>query len=388
VRSAEPAKPEGVGRLTLTSEGVAWLGVAFVFGVVGWFKSINVVVILAYLMAALLCLNGWLARLQARRVTAARTGHPPAFAGETVAVRLTATNTSRRSATVNVEDRFGPDATAWFILRLPAGKTVLCTGSRASARRGRFASSLWVSSGFPLGLVRSDRAAEIGADVVVLPALGVVDAAALRHWLLRQAGGDGRARKVLRRVTMDLADVRGVRPYRSGDPLRNIHWRSSARRGELMVREYDVAPNPELILVVEPWFPDGSTETDRANVEDALSLAATIAWSWSREFDARITIALAGDADSLRTAGSTDAALREALTPLALAVGASSFDSLAPRVFDRSLQRAARLVVSSRRDSPYAAALARSTGRPFLAVSPLNRPSWYQPPPSSGAEGR
>ena len=77
------AKPARAGRLTLTSEGVAWLGAAFVLGGVGWFKSINLVLILAYLMAALLCLNGWLARRQGRRITAARTAHPPVFAGET-----------------------------------------------------------------------------------------------------------------------------------------------------------------------------------------------------------------------------------------------------------------------------------------------------------------
>jgi uncharacterized protein (DUF58 family) len=388
MRQIDHPTRERAGRLALTSEGVAWLGVALILGVVGWFKSINLVLILAYMMVALLCLNCWLARLQARRVAAARTDSPPAFAGETAAVRLTATNTCRRSATVNVEDRLGSDATSWFIHRLAGGTTVLCTGSRAFPLRGRFESSLWISSGFPLGLIRFDRSVEIGGEFVVLPALGVVDAPALRHWLSRQAGGDGRARKVLRRLTTDHADVRGVRPYRSGDALRDIHWRSSARRGEPMVREYDVAPSPELILVVEPWLPARATEDDRANLEAALSLAATIAWVWGREFDACITVAVAGDPDSARTAGSTDAALRGALTPLALAEGGETFDALPPRAFDRSLQRAARLVVSSRRDSPYAAALARSTGRPFLAVSPLDRPSWYQPPHSAGAEGR
>jgi uncharacterized protein (DUF58 family) len=389
VRHIEKPKPEYAGRLTLTSEGVAWLGVALLLGLVGWLKSINLVLILAYMMFALLCLNGWLARLQARGVAAARTRNPPAFAGETAAVRLTATNSGRRTATVNVEERFGPDAISWFIHRLPASQTVLCTGTRAFPRRGRFASSLWVSSGFPLGLLRCDRTAETVGEFIVLPALGAVDAPALRHWLSRQAGGDGRARKVLRRLTTDQADVRGVRPYRSGDPLRSIHWRSTARRGELMVREYDVAPSPELILVVEPWLPPEPTRGDHANLEDALSLATTIAWSWSREFDARVTIVIAGDADSARTAGSTDAALRETLAPLASVVGSSKFDALEPRAFHRSLQRAARLVVSSRRDAPYAAALARSTGRPFLTVSPLNRPSWYMPPPHlASAEDR
>jgi hypothetical protein len=68
------------GRLVLTSEGLAWLGAALVLGLVGWFKSINLVLVLAYMMAVLLCVNGWLARLSARRVSAVPADHPPVFA--------------------------------------------------------------------------------------------------------------------------------------------------------------------------------------------------------------------------------------------------------------------------------------------------------------------
>ena len=48
-----------------------------------------------------------------------------------------------------------------------------------------------------------------------------------------------------------------------------FHWRTTARRGELMVREYDTAPSPELVLVVEPWLPTNPTATDRERLEAA-----------------------------------------------------------------------------------------------------------------------
>jgi len=326
-----------------------------------------------------------MARLQSRRVTVPPTFHLPVFAGETAIIRLTATNISRQPATLSIEERQHDEITAWFIDRLPAGKATTCSASRVHRLRGRLMSSVWISSGFPLGLIRHDRKMESNSEVIVLPAVGKVDVGALRHWLLRQVGGDGRARKLLRRVTTDQADVRGVRPFRPGDPIRGIHWRSSARRGELMVREYDAAPNPDLVLVLEPWLPKEPTALERANLEAALSLAATVAWSWSREFATRVTVAIAGDPDSVQTAGTTDAAIREALAPLAEVTGSRRFDTLGPRSFDRSLQRAARLVVSSRRDSPYAAALTRSTGRLFLAVSPVANPAWYDPPATIGA---
>jgi uncharacterized protein (DUF58 family) len=37
------------------------------------------------------------------------------------------------------------------------------------------------------------------------------------------------------------ADVRSVRSYVPGDPARLVHWRSTARRGEIMVRELEAA---------------------------------------------------------------------------------------------------------------------------------------------------
>ena len=58
------------------------------------------------------------------------------------------------------------------------------------------------------------------SEVTVLPAVGMIDADGLRRWVHRQSGNSDRSRKVLRRVTTDQADVRGVRPYRPGDPIR------------------------------------------------------------------------------------------------------------------------------------------------------------------------
>jgi uncharacterized protein (DUF58 family) len=363
---------------------MAWLAAAVLLGVVGWIKSINLVLILAYLMATLLFFNGLLAWMQVRRVKVTRTPTPPVTAGEASSVHLTATNPARRTATVVVEKHAGDVATSWLISRLPGGASASCSTQLRFPKRGRFPSSLRVSSGFPFGLVQYQRVITTEPPLVVLPATGTAEATGMRQWLLRRAGGDGRARKVLRRITTDQADVRGVRPYRPGDPIRGIHWRSSARCAELMVREYDAAPSPDLVLVVEPWIPANPLPDHTANLEAALSLAVTIALTWSRAYGTRVSVAVAGDPESLGTAESTDSGVRAALAPLAGVVGANRFETFARRVFDRSLLRAARVVVSSRSDSPYAAALTRSTGQPFLAVSPTDYLPWYQPPATRG----
>lgn len=365
--------------LTLTGEGMLWLVAMILLGGLGWWKSINIVLMLAYLMFALLILNGLLARAHARRVIATRGAMPPAFAGEEVTVRVSAHNTGTRPATATVRDDAGEDGPTWLLRDLPPGASVLCLARRVLSTRGRFTSPVVTRSAFPFGLLRYERPA-VGGEVVVLPAAGVANPDGLRRWLSSQSGGDGRARKVLRRVTTDQADVRGVRPYRPGDSIRAIHWRSSARRQELMVREYDAAPAPDLVLVVEPWLPADPSESDRNALEAALSLAVTVVVTWSRVHATRVTVAVAGDPDSVRMTTASDSGVREALEPLATVRGGTTFATLAPEAFERSLARSARVLVSSRPGSAYSDALSRATGRRFLAVSPADRLPWYQQP--------
>ncbi len=66
--------------------------------------------------------------------------------------------------------------------------------------------------------------------------------------------------------------TRTLRPYRFGDPSRLIHWRSSARYGELRVRELEVSRGGEEILIcldsAANWQPD--------NFEAAVTAAASL----------------------------------------------------------------------------------------------------------------
>ncbi|MBY0458272.1 MAG: hypothetical protein K2V38_13105, partial [Gemmataceae bacterium] len=67
--------------LQFTSSGLAWLGVVLVTGGVAWWKSINLVLLVVYVMVALVVLNGLLARRNVRRVRARRLSVPPLYVG-------------------------------------------------------------------------------------------------------------------------------------------------------------------------------------------------------------------------------------------------------------------------------------------------------------------
>jgi len=146
------------------------------------------------------------------------------------------------------------------------------------------------------------------------------------------------------------------------------------------VREYDAAPSPDLVLVVEPWLPEEASPEDRANLEAALSLAAGILQAWSSTLEIHTHLIVAGQRAPMGVCPPGEVALREAMIPLSDAVGAASFAAPDPSRFGRSLGRAARLVVSSRPNSPFVAALSRATGKAFIPLDPLQPLPWHQPP--------
>jgi uncharacterized protein (DUF58 family) len=68
----------------------------------------------------------------------------------------------------------------------------------------------------------------------------------------------------------------GVREYRPGDPLRRIHWRSSARHGELIVREYEPPGVQTVGILCDPDPPS------REAADQVARLAASEAWDCLR----------------------------------------------------------------------------------------------------------
>lgn len=72
-------------------------------------------------------------------------------------------------------------------------------------------------------------------------------------------------------------EVMGVRPYRAGDSPRHIHWRSVARTGVLISKEFADEAQPGLTLVIDlfehPYPPERSKHT---SFEWAVKAAASI----------------------------------------------------------------------------------------------------------------
>jgi uncharacterized protein (DUF58 family) len=97
----------------------------------------------------------------------------------------------------------------------------------------------------PFGLERVETKLPAGESLLVYPQLVELDA------LFSDSGAralEGR-RLLLRRPTG--FDLHSVRDYQQGESLRRVHWPTTAKRGQLMVKELEDAPRDETAVLLD-----------------------------------------------------------------------------------------------------------------------------------------
>lgn len=113
-------------------------------------------------------------------------------------------------------------------------------------RRGRYMlGPITLTCGDPFGLFQMQRELNPTSHVVVYPMTVELARFALPLGIL--PGGDA----LRRRTHYITANAAGVRDYVPGDSFNRIHWRSTARRDKLIVKEFELDPLADIWL-----FPD------------------------------------------------------------------------------------------------------------------------------------
>jgi uncharacterized protein (DUF58 family) len=120
----------------------------------------------------------------------------------------------------------------------------------------------------PLGLASVEVALPAEGTVVVRPRVPELGA------LFTETGarGEGGRRAHLRRPSG--LEPHGVREYVEGEPLRAVHWPTSARRGQLMVRELEDAPRDSVAIVLDVDADGLAGRPGSSSLDDAVRATA------------------------------------------------------------------------------------------------------------------
>jgi uncharacterized protein (DUF58 family) len=153
---------------------------------------------------------------------------------------------------------------------LPGRQDSLCQTQAIPPRRGRFHLRLVrLSTTFPFGLISASRQFSQESSLVVWPA---------HAELTRPVLGKGEAQTAAAAASFrpgGQEEFYGLREYRLGDNAKWIHWRRSAGRPELVVREM-ARPRPRTLWVVLDTRLAETSLADRQARERAIRLAAAV----------------------------------------------------------------------------------------------------------------
>jgi uncharacterized protein (DUF58 family) len=375
----------------ISGVGLVYLGVWIALLAAGLHQQVNLILLIAGMaagpvMASVASILVSSAMLRRVRVTRRLPDHT--FAGGPLVLDYTLENlrTGNAVLALRVEDAIVPtDRT------IPGSASVLpsVTFDRVAPRdrfrlrwqgpapvRGRYRfAPLELVTGAPFGLMERRIAIPSNEDLIVYPRVGRMS----RRWqqLHRESSQTKKGRRHDR--TAQQQEYHGLRDYRPGDSPRWIHWRTTARIGKPMVKEFEHQNDQDLAILLDLWLPRTKVSGEqREAIEAVLRFAATVCVEASRQSGRRILLGWTGPTPGVLNGAASLKLLNEQLEALAVMKPAPEgqvsglLDALPPSALRESLlvlisTRPVNLVEEAERSPRLAGAASRGlAGRVIL----------------------
>lgn len=158
------------------------------------------------------------------------------------------------------------------------------------SQRGKYVvRNATVSTSFPFGLIISRNFIDQDQTFFVAPELGRLEPTWEQRVQSTAVGSDS----IRRRRSLEEDEFYALRPWRSGDSKKNIHWRTTARLCFPMVKQHDQQNNRDFAIVL-----DLHAETDdqqaKNRAETVLSFAATAILAIGRDVQGQVAVSICG----------------------------------------------------------------------------------------------
>lgn len=220
-------------RLRVTPEGKAFILITLGVGAAAINTGNNLLYLALSMNLSLIVVSGFLSEWTLRRVSLSVRPASEAFAGEEAFLAVSCSTAGKRFPAISLSARLRLDG-GILTVRFP---DIAARGSATRvipfhpARRGRTVTvEASLSTRFPFSLFEKSADMELAADVVVYPRPLPPDR-------LPRGNRDNRTAGAPRPSGRPGAFLRGAREHLPADPVRDIHWKASARMGRWMVKE-------------------------------------------------------------------------------------------------------------------------------------------------------
>ncbi len=312
-------------RFRLTREGVHFIGILIFIFIGAVIRDINLLILLAGTMIGLLLLQWRFNTSTLVGLQVARGLSRTATVGQPSDVDVVISNPKRWLSAwlVLVEDpirrlmpyprRLSERGTSLVDAIRPLGST----DSRYRLEfheRGRYRiGPSTLSTRFPLGLGRGWRTVDNAQEIVVHPRQGKITPAISELFNQDRVG----QAKASANSGAHQGEFYGLRPWESGDSRRWIHWRTTARLGELSVRQFEHCQQRQSCVLLDLY--DDRQAEKRECAETAISFLASVARTTVIRGHDKLSVGVAGRETSSFEAVQSTVLVNNLLDELAIA---------------------------------------------------------------------
>ena len=256
-------------RISFTAGGAAFTVGTFAVGFAAMNTGNNLLYLLLGAMLGFITVSGWLSEQTISGLRIHRHLPRAVSVGQELRIGYEVSNLKARLPSMALEIVEGALPGRAFVPHVDGGATVHVRSSNTFVRRGIYGlGTLSLSTAFPFGMFRKERDLRLPGEIVVWPRTDRPVPPAAR--------GGGRLALQASAASSSTAGHRGeyrsLRAYRVGDDPRDIHWRSSARFREPVLREYERDGAETLWVCLDLRSEPG--DPAEVAVEVAASLAA------------------------------------------------------------------------------------------------------------------
>src|SRR4030042_997920 len=279
--------------LRFTPEGRKFILITIAIGFAAVNTGNNLLYLGLAMLLSLIIASGFLSEWGVKGLEVKRTFPPYIFARTPCRILLKVTNKKRYlpSFSLELEEQVDGENKGGlaYLFRVGPQQTQAQVNRLSFPRRGIYRlHEPHLLTRFPFGFfIKGARIKEF-REVLVYPPL-----LPREELLLEQAHGDEGSRSRPRKGRGE--DIFAVREYLPGDTSRDIHWRSTAKRSQPMVKEFERPAMKKVHIVLDTAVPKEATPSDLNLFEEGVSKAASLAYHLLKKQDFLVGLSLGAE---------------------------------------------------------------------------------------------
>ncbi len=231
--------------------------------------------VLSGTLFALVGLNIFIAIKTTKKLQIKRSAIAPVSAGDELTIELIITNPTKSAKNlIAIVDKLpfvlSPPVTTVIETIAPQQTIKLIYYAHCQKRGIYYWQEIDLKTAAPIGLFYSTRKRNINISAIVYPQILTLKTCPLIDLMGTEESKQRQSEKLYQNSSEGITKT--LRTYRFGDPIRLVHWRSSARFGDLQVRELETITGGQEIIICL----DNSSTWQEKYFEQAVIAAASL----------------------------------------------------------------------------------------------------------------